>query len=161
MNQLARTSINATDAAIFNRSFILPPFLHSEPRSSGARVTHSHASSYCSSRPLVGFCLYGVRAMCLGFCSHFTDCLFVARFVDRACHLGCLRQTTRKEVAISVFVEDQFALGRCGVGLASWTSKRAEVEPSALLISMTVRSVLSRHVDEVLARGNLAFPAWN
>src|SRR5882762_4798150 len=54
-------------------------------RSSDARVTHSHARSYYSSGPLVSLLPFMVRGhMCLGFCSRFTDCLFVARFVDRA-----------------------------------------------------------------------------
>jgi hypothetical protein len=40
------------------------------------------------------------------------------------------------------------------------TWKRAEVEPSALLISMSVRSVLSTTRMVYLPGGSLAFPAW-
>jgi hypothetical protein len=54
--------------------------------------------------------------MCLRFRGGFTDLLFVARLVDRAAAWVALVKQLRKEVVLSVFVEDQFCFGRRGVG---------------------------------------------
>src|SRR5258708_1138283 len=57
------------------------------------------------------------RHVGLGFRGRLTDPLFVARLGHLAAAWVAFVEQLRKEVAVPVFVEDQFALRRCGVGL--------------------------------------------
>src|ERR1700730_2381039 len=57
------------------------------------------------------------RHVCLRFLGRLADLLFVARLGHLAAAWVAFVKQLRQEVAISVFVEDQFTLGRCGVGL--------------------------------------------
>ena len=83
--------------------------------------------------------------MGLGLRSRLANPFLVARFVDRAAVWIAFIKQLRKEVAISVFVEDQFGLGRYRVGLCVTDFEESgSREPSALVISIAVRSVLSR-----------------
>src|SRR5713226_877724 len=57
------------------------------------------------------------RYVFLSFQGRLTDLRFVAGLEHLTAAWVAFVEQLRKEVAISVFVEDQFALGRCGVGL--------------------------------------------
>jgi hypothetical protein len=57
------------------------------------------------------------RHVFLAFRGRFTESLFVARLEHLVAARVAFIKQLRKEVAIPVLVEDQFALGWCGVGL--------------------------------------------
>src|SRR6267378_1870612 len=74
----------------------------------------------CSSEPLVPLSFPVVcRHILLAFCGCLTDSFFVARLEHLATARVAFIKQLRKEVAIPVLVEDQFALGRRGVGLCA------------------------------------------
>src|ERR1700690_1096556 len=58
------------------------------------------------------------RHMFLAICSRLTDSLFVRRIGNPAAAWAAFFKRLLQEVAIPVFVEDQFALGRCAVRLS-------------------------------------------
>src|SRR5271156_1644605 len=103
--------------------------------------------------------------VCLGFRGRLTDLLFVTRLPDSATVWVALVKQLREEIAISVFVKDQFGLGGCGVGLCV-----ADVKESG---SGAVCAADFHHrqigpvdrVDGVLARRKLGVPGvelkWN
>src|SRR6266404_7326771 len=74
----------------------------------------------CSSEPLVPLLSPVVcRHMFLAFCRRLADPLFVTRLEHLTTAWVAFIEQLTKEVAIPVLVEDQFALGWCGVGLCA------------------------------------------
>jgi len=93
-----------------------------------------------------------------GFRSSLSHALLVARLGHLAAVWVAFVKQLRKEIAVPVFVEDQFALGRCGICLCGPDLKRAEAEPSTLLISITSMPASTTVRMMYLPGGSLASP---
>ena len=98
------------------------------------------------------------RHVCLGFCGRLTDCFFVARLVDRAAVWVAFVKQLCKEIAISVFVEDQFALGRSGVGLCVVDFKESGSRAVRAGDFHDRQIGVVERVDDILARRKFGVP---
>src|SRR5437879_1009296 len=99
--------------------------------------------------------------MFLAFCCRLADPLFIPRLEHLTTAWVSFIEHLGKEVAIPYLLKINSLLAGAELACARPTSNRAEVEPSTLVISMTVRSVFSSMWMVYLPGGSLTFPAWN
>ena len=87
-----------------------------------------------------------------------TDPLFVARLEHLTAAWVAFVKQLRKEVAISVFVEDQFALGRCGVGFCRLDFEESGGSAVGAGDFHDCQIGVVEHTDDVLARRKFGVP---